>query len=591
MKNTAKAVLMSLVVGLVAVAAGAADVEVSGLIASSTNWTSANVYNLNGQVMVQPGATLTIEEGTLVRNIPAQQGSLAVCAGGKIFVRGTVTNPVIMTSTNDDMVTWRPVCNEWGNLTVMGKAVIGCAYSSGTSWPTGSNTRVMEGLSAGGIVTTAMITYGGNDDNDDSGDIHYLSLRYGGKVASLNNELNGLSLGGLGRETDIHHVEIMNNIDDGIEIWGGTVNLKYVSIWNIGDDSVDCDQGYRGKMQFGFIVQGYSRLEAQGSGVGDNAFEIDGAEDSDAQPVTACTFYNFTVVGDRVFGDQGLALRDNANVQIRNSIFMHLGEMLVKNDNVDGDGAHGYGYNGTLSFTSHWVTRYNDFTSAAFATTNYAPSTTSLSFNGPAKLYQAQSAGSTGTGYLLEMSDCVFYDNPFATAYTTGTQNHVFDASMNNVLTTNCPISSFTRSTTALSYISVTSGSTVNFNLEPVTNINPTPTNDALVSVGMAPMDGFFTPVQYRGAFSPSHNWAAGWTAASRYGMMTGTYVADPTSTIKLTISTSFTADAGVLYTIESSTDGRTWSPEKVIMGAGGTYNYTDLNDFSSAKLYRAIRQ
>jgi hypothetical protein len=78
----------------------------------------------------------------------------------------------------------------------------------------------------------------------------------------------------------------MNNVDDGIEIWGGTVNLKYFSIWNIGDDSFDVDQGWRGKAQFGLIVQGYSLDANQGSGVGDNVFETDGAEDSDAQPVT-----------------------------------------------------------------------------------------------------------------------------------------------------------------------------------------------------------------------------------------------------------------------------------------------------------------
>ena len=66
-------------------------------------------------------------------------------------------------------------------------------------------------------------------------------------MIGLANELNGLSLGGIGRETDIDHVEIMNNVDDGIEIWGGTVNLKYISIWNIGDDSFDIDEGWAAK--------------------------------------------------------------------------------------------------------------------------------------------------------------------------------------------------------------------------------------------------------------------------------------------------------------------------------------------------------
>src|SRR6185295_3466774 len=97
-----------------------------------------------------------------------------------------------------------------------------------------------------------------NDDNDNSGGLHYLSLRYGGKVVSLGNELNGLSMGGIGRDTDVDHIDIMNQVDDGIETWGGTVNYKYVNIWNVGDDSFDVDEGWRGKAQFGVIVQGYS---------------------------------------------------------------------------------------------------------------------------------------------------------------------------------------------------------------------------------------------------------------------------------------------------------------------------------------------
>ena len=119
------------------------------------------------------------------------------------------------------------------------------------------------------------VTGGGGNDDDDSGTISYLSLRYGGKVVGLTNELNGLSLGGIGRGTDIHHVDIMNNVDDGVEIWGGTVNLKYLNVWNIGDDTFDVDQGWRGKAQFGLIVQGHSLDAAQGSGVGDNALELE----------------------------------------------------------------------------------------------------------------------------------------------------------------------------------------------------------------------------------------------------------------------------------------------------------------------------
>ena len=168
----------------------------------------------------------------------------------------------------------------------------------------------MEGLQPPAGSTIAQ--YGGGNDDDDSGTLDYVSIRYGGRVVGLNNELNGLSLGGIGRGTDIDFVEIMNNVDDGIEIWGGTVNLKHFSIWNIGDDSLDIDQGWRGKAQFGLIVQGYSLDANQGSGVGDNCIEMDGAEDSDYQPVTTASLYNMTVIGQPVDGDGATAWRDNA---------------------------------------------------------------------------------------------------------------------------------------------------------------------------------------------------------------------------------------------------------------------------------------
>ncbi len=229
--------------------------------------------------------------------------------------------------------------------------------ANNTKEPTGLNEKQMEGLIAE-FPGDPKVMYGGGDDDDDSGSISYLSLRYGGKVVELQNELNGLSMGGIGRETNVDHVEIINNVDDGIETWGGTVNYKYINIWNVGDDSFDVDEGWRGKAQFGLIVQGYSIDASQGSGVGDNCFETDGAEDSDAQPVTTAAIYNFTVVGQPIDGDHGTAWRDNARVQYHNCIWMDLGEQLVKFDGDDGDGASGYGYNGTLTWEETWTTDY-----------------------------------------------------------------------------------------------------------------------------------------------------------------------------------------------------------------------------------------
>ncbi len=529
MKNMRKIILAALTTLFFTSAASAATVKVSKNIDTSTTWTADNVYRLEGQIFVLPGASLTIEAGTVIASTTDVGGSLAIARGAKIFVNGTEDDPVIMTSTDDVATwdkdsshpsggdpktgTWREGANEWGNLTIMGEGVISASHSKGLQ--VGSNTKDPSGLNEAqmeGLTDADYSLYGGADDNDDSGSISYLSLRYAGKVVGLGNELNGLSLGGIGRETDIDHVEIMNNVDDGIEIWGGTVNLKYVSIWNVGDDSFDVDQGWRGKAQFLFVVQGYSVDANQGSGVGDNCFEMDGAEDSDAQPVTTSVIYNATVIGNPLDGDHGTAWRDNARVQFRNCIFMDLGEKLVKADNDDGDGANGYGYNGTLSWEKTWETDYT-----VTSTVNDCGGCPSAAFNNASNLYTTQTSGK-----LAEITDSVFFRNLHADAYsdsdTVGvTSNGGSTSGNNNVVVSSTddkdmPIVSLTRGTRFTS----SEGKGV----LPVKSVDPRAANDALVSADTAPGDGFFTPVQYRGAFSADDNWMQGWTAADAYGMI-----------------------------------------------------------------------
>jgi len=595
MKNIKIALTLGILAGLAFAGAAdaATDVPASD-ISTSTTWTKANSpYRLKGQVYVTNGASLTIEAGVIVASLPADQGSLAITRGSKIYVMGTKDEPVIMTSTNDTNAgdgpgsgTWREACLEWGNLTVMGDALIANSYISGnTATPTGLNESPMEGL-----TDPVKRLYGGDNDEDDSGEIHYLSLRYGGKVIGLANELNGLSLGGIGRATDIDHVEIMNNVDDGIEIWGGTVNLKYVSIWNIGDDSFDVDQGWRGKAQFGLIVQGYSIDASQGSGVGDNCLEIDGAEDSDAQPVTTASIYNFTVIGQPATsngGDGGTTWRDNARVQYRNCIFMNVGGKVVRFDNLDGDGAQGYGHNGTLSWAATWTTDYSHSHDWASTVNRYGASEPAATdFRHPQMLYQAQVDGK-----LAEIKDSVFFQNANSAAYTEATARGVFDVANNNVQEpANSPIQGITR------LLNGGAGETKGgHTMYRVLSLNPCAANDALTSVNTAPADGFFTPVKFRGAFSKDNNWLAGWTAADEFGLIvTAMNAADPTATgelAKVETKTTFDTVAGVVYTIEKSSDMRNWVPVGVVTGTGNQMSFSDLDTFENGKFYRAIRQ
>ena len=495
---------------MIASSAMAAEVLVSGNITTSTTWTSNNVYNLQGQVYVSPGATLTIQAGTVVASDVG--GSLAVTRDARLVCNGNASSPVIFTSKTDKNTwtpanptgQWRAVANEWGNITIMGNAYIGKygagAVSTNTAAPNAGNYANMEGLTASGSGDTRTF-YGGGNDLDNSGSLTYTQIRYGGLVVGLGNELNGLSLGGIGRSTTINHIEIMNNVDDGIEVWGGCVDMKYVSIWNAGDDSFDIDQGWRGRAQHGLIVQGYSIVgAAAGSGTCDSIFEFDGAEKSDAQPVTTASLYNFTAIGQPLSGKNGCKFRDNARVQYNQSIFMDVGAAVVKNDNTDGEatgGQTGYGYNGTLTWANTWTTAYN-VTSAV------------NSFSTPAAVAAAYRAQSNGT--LIQYTDNVFYNNTNAAAYTEANARGVFNAANNNVQATSSPITSITRGT------QIVNGGVV---IQPVIGLDPRAANNAVTSAGSAPNDGFFDQVNYRGGFSSTSSWLCGWTASQAFGYTT----------------------------------------------------------------------
>lgn len=488
-----------------------AQIIVSANITTSTTWTANNVYALSGDIYVEPGATLTIQAGTVIASL--NNSTLAICRGAQILANGTAQNPIIFTSDNDrstwsngnpETGSYRQLANnEWGNVSIMGSGYISeNQVGTNTPAPSASNYADMEGLSP---ANTALNDYGGGNDNDDSGSLSYVSLRYGGRTSAPGVELNGLSLGGVGRNTEIHHVEILNNLDDGIEVWGGTVNLKYLSIWNVGDDSLDIDQGWRGKAQFGLIVQGYSGTGAQGSGFGDNAIEIDGAELCDYQPTTTAVIQNFTVIGSphptsgSTGGDHLTAWRDNANVQFRNCIFMDAGDNVVNNDVSDFEnGNTGYGCNGTLSWAARWTTAYT-------ATSAINP------FANPAAAYTAQSSGN-----LIDFRDNVFFNNLRANAYNEANTRLVFaggggTSNANNAIVTSSPIVQITRGAAATPNGSNTTS--------PVTFLDPTPANDALTAVEFAPNDGFFTSARYRGAFAHGNNWLIGWSATSRFGI------------------------------------------------------------------------
>ncbi len=260
----------------------------------TTTWTANNTYVLQGFVYVNPGQTLTIEPGTVIKGragTGAEASALIIADGARIIANGTPENPIIFTALADDVtrtdeieITARGL---WGGLIILGNAPINHANSR----------TLIEGLPSNDTETRG--TYGGDDPEHDAGELSYVSIRHGGSNIGADNEINGLTMGGVGRGTTIHHIEVWGNDDDGFEWFGGTVNTSYLaSIYNQ-DDAFDWDFGYRGENQFWFAHQ---EPDFTNSGRG---MELDGAHSGnlDAEVFSRPTIFNMTLIGQGLDGE------------------------------------------------------------------------------------------------------------------------------------------------------------------------------------------------------------------------------------------------------------------------------------------------
>lgn len=239
---------------------------VVGKISENTTWYSDSIYTLRGRVIVEAGATLTIEPGVVVKG-EMGNGSMASCLliarGAKLDAVGTPNAPIIFTSAGDLIQPGQlvsPNLDEtmtglWGGVIVLGKAPI----SAGTS------PLQIEGIPS----SESNGLYGGTDSLDDSGVLQYVSIRHGGTNIGQGNEINGLTLGGVGSGTTIDHIEVVANQDDGIEIFGGTVNVYHALVWGQQDDAFDLDQAYSGTVESFVVVADNDH---------DHALELDGGE-------------------------------------------------------------------------------------------------------------------------------------------------------------------------------------------------------------------------------------------------------------------------------------------------------------------------
>lgn len=293
-------------------------------------WTSDAEYVLDGYVYLEDGATLNIEPGTVVRG--KTSGSNGDATSALIITRGAVLNaigteeaPIIFTGEFDDLsitLDFTALENkQWGGIIMLGKAPIG----------EDGNEDSIEGITS---ENEPRVLYGGDDANDSSGTLKYVSIRHGGNEIAADNEINGLTLGGVGRGTEIDYIEVFANKDDGIEIFGGTVNITHAAISFQGDDALDVDESWDGYVQYIFTLQ--QNLTGE---IGDNAVEYDGSERTDLGPKTVGRIYNGTFIGsgEGAGNSNGLRLKKDGAAQFWNCVWTEIqgGVFRVQDSSLD----------------------------------------------------------------------------------------------------------------------------------------------------------------------------------------------------------------------------------------------------------------
>jgi hypothetical protein len=407
------------------------------------------IYILSGWYFVDSTRSLTIQAGTLILGDSASGGSLIISRGARIYADGTLANPIVFTSASP---AGTRVPGQWGGVIVLGSAP--------TNKPT---TQQVEG--GFGTIANTNATYGGADPNDTSGVIRYVRIEYPGIAFAQDNEINGLTLGGVGAGTILDYVQVSYANDDDFEFFGGTVNGRHLVSMGQIDDTFDNDFGYAGMIQFAFGHRDRNYFDASASG-SSNGFETDneGSAPYSATPRTRPKFSNVTMVGpmsDTTAGsvnpkwERIAMIRRASELSIHNSVLMAWPAGIQLKDTLTQRAA----IDGRLQIRN-------------------------TSIQAPRNVLTLSSSPNTGN---IAGFDVVGW-------FTTGTGN----------------LGATPRAPQDLGLV----------NPFPLDNtVDPRPglaSEPATAGTSYAGLDPFFTPVSYRGAFDPalpmSSQWTAGWT-------------------------------------------------------------------------------
>ncbi len=289
-----------------------------GRITANRTLMAAYTYKLRGLVYVTSGAILTIEPGTKIVGETGKTGGLIITRGSKIIADGTAAKPIVFTSEAAN-----PQRGDWAGLVLLGQA------------PANSSFNGIQGVGAveGGINNSDGLGLYGTPSTqqqnpaDNSGILHYVRIEYAGYAFLPDNEINGLTFGGVGNGTVIDNVQVSYANDDSFEWFGGTVNCTHLIAYRGLDDDFDTDNGFSGKVQFGIGLRDSAVADISKS----EAFESDNdANGSSLLPQTSAVFCNMTTMGPKATlantGNSlfvwGAQIRRNSSMSLFNSIIL-----------------------------------------------------------------------------------------------------------------------------------------------------------------------------------------------------------------------------------------------------------------------------
>lgn len=429
-------------------------VEVSGEISANTTWSASKIYLLKGFVFVSNGATLTIEPGTIIKGDKASKGTLVITRGSKINATGTVDKPIVFTSA---LAAGARSQGDWGGVILLGKAPVN----------QGTDVKIEGGLvQPAGKDEKAYIFYGGTDAADNSGTMKYVRIEFAGIAYSVDNEINGLTMGGVGNGTTLDYIQVYRSGDDAFEWFGGTVNAKHLLAIGTWDDDFDTDFGYSGNVQFALAQRVATVADQSGS----NGFESDNdGNGSNLTPKTSPVFSNVTILGPiRAAGgalnanyQNGAQIRRNSSLSLFNSVISGFPVGLYIDDTkVATAGATSTNYtSGSLVLANNLI---------------YGTKTTEISVSTAAVAATLDAAIRANNTFAQTSFAGALFTSPYLYATDFGA------ASTSTLGTANFTLAAGSAAATGAAF------------------------TNAKVS------GSFFTPVAYKGAFG-TDNWAAGW--------------------------------------------------------------------------------